>query len=140
MHAFKCQGLSWELLERTSGLSLRFSPQKSSPYSQKPRLTTLQTGFPNPEHLCSVWRKSHRTGLVPARRGQHTEAPCRAGDRCVNRKPGKTGPPQESTSQPELWQFVLGLKKEDREGTKHLKKPTKMSLLAQSLAPLTQSE
>lgn len=58
----------------------------------------------------------------------------------MNRKPGKTGPPQESESQPELWQFVLGLKKEDREGTKHLKKPNKMSLLAQSLAPLTQSE
>ena len=27
----------------------------------------------------------------------------------MNRKPGKTGPPQESESQPELWQLVLWL-------------------------------
>lgn len=50
------------------GLSLRFSPQKISPYSQRPRLTTLQTGFPNPEHTCSV--------LLMEEESPHRPCPC----------------------------------------------------------------
>lgn len=105
------------------GLSLRFSPQKISPYSQRPRLTTLQTGFPNPEHTCSVLlmeeESPHRP--CPWRAGGHREVPAGAGG-CVNRKPGKTGPPWDRMSQPGLWQFVcLGTEERGQGGNQTFK-------------------